>query len=375
TPFSTYVANTVSHELGHTFGLIDAYTSAGDGGAAMCIMGNCIPFDLMRAGSIVDPDLSFLPANTTLLQLALAVQPNDANLTGTVSQYRATFKLPGDTDGIKEIPPVQFESSIAALEREGRLFFSGETDEAGRVGTDGPGGVFADVDYVVHNLGSETLIINSVSLVDGSEGFSVVDTGLIGTPLEPGTTGTLRLRFDPQSSGSFSDILRIESNVDGGFVQEITVHGEGIPAAPTARIFVAKNNLGGVPLEAGVAESTSLAAITNQGAAPLVINSVRLASGQSAFTLIGLPDFGTGPVMLAFGESLTFGARFDPVSLGLDRAVIEVVTNDPSQPNLKLTAVGTGLDSVVYPQWGDDYFAVSTTINGNPIDSRVKSTS
>src|SRR5262249_8535459 len=81
TPFSTYVANTVSHELAHTFGLLDAYTSAGDGGAAMCISGNCIPFDLMRAGSIVDPDLSFLPANTTLLQLALGIQPNNANLT------------------------------------------------------------------------------------------------------------------------------------------------------------------------------------------------------------------------------------------------------------------------------------------------------
>jgi hypothetical protein len=52
--FAQYVANTVSHELGHTFGLVDSYFNGADGYAH-----SVAPLDVMRAGSPLDPFLTF----------------------------------------------------------------------------------------------------------------------------------------------------------------------------------------------------------------------------------------------------------------------------------------------------------------------------
>lgn len=43
--FAQFVANTVSHEIGHTFGLLDAYLSTGG------IVTDTSPYDIMQLGS------------------------------------------------------------------------------------------------------------------------------------------------------------------------------------------------------------------------------------------------------------------------------------------------------------------------------------
>src|SRR5262249_48954406 len=60
------------------------------------------------------------------------------------------------------------------------------------------------------------------------------------------------------------------------------------------------------------------------------------------------------------GESFTLGVTFTPDKLGLERALIQVTTNDPNQPVLHFTAVGTGLDDVVVPDWSNDFVAIET---------------
>ncbi len=44
--------------------------------------------------------------------------------------------------------------------------------------------------------------------------------------------------------------------------------------------------------------------------------------------------------------------------MGLDRAIVEVLTNDPDNPTFRFSLVGTGLDEVVYPEWRNDFAAI-----------------
>ena len=113
----------------------------------------------------------------------------------------------------------------------------------------------------------------------------------------------------------------------------------------------------------------TLAAIANEGAAPLRISDLRLIEGTAAFTLLGVPaNLASQAIELAQGESFDFGIRFDPDSVGLQRAIIEATTNDPTQPTIRFTAVGTGLSGIPYPQWGDDFVAIVTSeLPGSPI--------
>ena len=46
--------------------------------------------------------------------------------------------------------------------------------------------------------------------------------------------------------------------------------------------------------------------------------------------------------------------------------VVEVVTNDPTQPVLRLGAVGTGLAALPTVSWGQDYVGIQVTTPNNP---------
>jgi hypothetical protein len=93
----------------------------------------------------------------------------------------------------------------------------------------------------------------------------------------------------------------------------------------------------------------------------LEINSISLTAGADTFSLLGVPaDLANNPVMLDLGESFTFGAAFDPNRLGLLRATIDIATNDPDQPLVRVGAVGTGIDPLPYPHWGNDFVAIET---------------
>ncbi len=93
-----FIANTVSHEVGHTFGLNEAYRNNPGGGAT-----SVDPNDIMRAGANNDPNLSFDARNIALLQASLGLQPNgDLPITAALAMYQRDFNLPGSTVGIRD---------------------------------------------------------------------------------------------------------------------------------------------------------------------------------------------------------------------------------------------------------------------------------
>ena len=128
------------------------------------------------------------------------------------------------------------------------------------------------------------------------------------------------------------------------------------------------NNLGGVLIGNGSNEIAKLASITNRGAQSLHINKVELVEGETAFSLLGVPtNLASQPIVLPLGSAFQLGVRFDPEQLGLRRGLIEVTTNDPVQPIIRFSVVGTGIQQISNPQLENDSVAIDLPdLNGAP---------
>jgi hypothetical protein len=391
--FAGYVADTVAHEIAHSFGILDAYNDDNQfPGTAMCQpnfpgrpAGTCLPRDIMRGGSVNDPALKFEGANPTLLKASLGLDAGAKLKGGTVSiplknglrQYQQTFNLGTGGSSVGIVPdlreravvpfgqtgPTVATTPAITLSTDDQQFF-GAADAAavdfGAVAADGPGGAAGDVAFRVENDGSGPLRVSGVSFARGGQGFSVPEAATLrGTPLAPGEARTLTVHFDPSVAGVAHDTLIVQSDAEAMPTLTVPLTGDAFTKAPFARLdVVGNNNLGGVALDGDIGSTPEIFQITNAGQDPLQITSVVLPEGDGAFRLIGVPaELATHPLALAHGGSFTFGARFEPDHVGLARALIQVQTNDPAHPTLRLAVTGTGLDAVVKGKDGSKFNA------------------
>ncbi len=401
TSFADYVANTVSHEIAHTFGLQDAYTSlpvlpgpdgrlgtADDippGGTAMCNrFTNCTPFDIMRSGSSFDPDLTFLQQNLRQLQAAMGIHANASEeLRAAVQQYRDTINLPDDVNGVREHgdrfveigdsePAVESGPDIGVTRGDELLFGLSEhpPSDLGEAAVDGVGGAAAIVDYEVKNVGLAPLTVASVELLQGDQGISVSAASLVGLPIAAGDSASFSIHFDPESVGQFSDTVTLTSDAELAPTLEFTVRGTAFPGQPTASVSAVENpNVGGAVAGMETRSVAAFAEVSNQGLAPLQVEGITISAGGHDFSLAGIPqDLDQNPITLARGEVFTFGLDFHPSRIGLLNATIEVHSNDPLQPVVAFLAVGTGTEVVPVAEWGEDHVAIRTPeADGTPV--------
>ncbi|MEO8428335.1 MAG: choice-of-anchor D domain-containing protein, partial [Verrucomicrobiota bacterium] len=378
--FAAYVATSVSHEIGHTLGLLDAYTNDRKVGTALCrpSTGNCIPFDIMQTGQSSDPFLLFAPGNIGLLKAAvgvtgtrtgpLSVTRNEPLLLAELSQYRKTFNLGHSSTGIRENNPMDPPPTVPEISvfQEDNSFF-GEADEAleisGEIAADGSGGDFIDLPFTILNSGYGPLTLNAASFLAGTEGFAVLNaSAILGQPITAGRSVTLTVRFDPLAGGAASDTLQLTSDAASMPLLSIPITATAYASAPTAQVeLVGNNNLGGaVPGTAAIA-LPEIFRVTNAGQTALRITAISFVQGAGAFTLRGVPaNLASQPIQLAHGQSFTFGGSFQADQPGLRRALIEITTNDPQTPVVRVSFVGTGLNSPVQADWGDDFVAIES---------------
>ncbi|MCE9591901.1 MAG: Ig-like domain-containing protein [Planctomycetes bacterium] len=352
--FAQFMANTVSHELAHTFGVYDAYLN-GTGGATNVDP----PNDLMRAGNDFDGDLTFATFNLNILKAAQGIQDNgDTPLTADVTLYRNNFNLPGSATGIRDETSVL--APVLGVASGGADLLPGQTVELGEAVADGTGGALITRNVTLTNTGLADLTLGSAALTGGAAGFSITSASVAGTVLTPGQSATVTVRFDPTAIGAFGDTLRITSDSDGATTFDVPLHASSYAQAATAVAKIAaNNNLGGARAGQGTNQQTQVFTISNSGAQPLTLSAFTFAQGGEQFAFLGLPsDLSTNPITLARGQSFTFGLSFSPDATGLQRAAINVATNDAGQSVLHLGAVGTGLAGVVKADWGNDYVAV-----------------
>ncbi|MBI3415739.1 MAG: hypothetical protein HY043_10560, partial [Verrucomicrobia bacterium] len=389
--FAADIANTISHEIGHTFGLVDAYTDDRKIGTALCRPSdfNCTPFDIMQAGASTDPYLQFAPSNIGLLKAAVGVSSAasppfakyEVPLLGELRQYRKTFNLATSSTGIRENNPVDpppTEPEISVFQEDNSFF--GEADEAveivGEIAADGPGGDFLDVPFTILNSGYGPLTVSSFAFVAGTKGFTLLNAStILGQPITPGHLTNLIVRFDPSVGGTVSDTLQIASDAATVPLLSIPITATAFASGPTALVeLVGNNNFGGAIPGTAAITLPEIFRVSNEGQMLLQITGISFVQGAAAFTLTGLPaNLASQPIQLTHGQSFTFGGRFQPDQTGLRRALIEIKTNDPQTPVARVSFVGTGLGVPMEAQWGDDFVAIeSPDFPGTP-PLRVKS--
>jgi hypothetical protein len=342
----------IAHELGHQVGMV--HTNGFDGDLS--------PFSKTPAVDIMTQGLDYkgtteFDITDSAMRVALGMDWDSDQAQDAISYFRkyVAFGKGQDAvppDGDNGLSPFTPNAPVLnVLDSTGQVHTS---VDFGTVTVPGPAHT---LNLLLANIGDQPATLGTASIA-GTHQFAV--TGLTpGQVLAPGAQVPFTVTFTPVDFGNSTATLTVNSNgVDPHFMIPLTatVHSPN----PHLTVSSVDNNLGGVALAGGgSAQKADVATITNNGALNLNLTSIQLIEGDVSFTLTGLPaDLASNPIVLAPGQSYTFGITYTPSHAGLERARIQVTSNDPDQPVVLLGAVGTGLTDDVNPHWGNDYVAV-----------------
>jgi DNA-binding beta-propeller fold protein YncE len=187
------------------------------------------------------------------------------------------------------------------------------------------------------NAGTEPITLSGFTFAGDAAHFARV-TGAPGdcattNPLDAGESCTLRLRFDPSSTGAKAAAITVASNAAP---LSVALTGSGIQTEvssdPPSLTFGARD------IDEGA--GTQRATIANTGTEPVTLTGIALAGDSVHFTrLTGDPHDCAGAMPLDVGDTCTVRIRFDPSSTGLKSAALTVSSNAPA---LVVGLSGTG---------------------------------
>ena len=271
--------------------------------------GDCAPATVLPAGDACTVRLRFDPSTTGSKAATLTISSNapaiTVALTGSGSQTQLT----------------QTPTTLA--------FGSRDVDT----------GATPSQSATIANTGTEAIAFTELALNGDSTQFELL-TPAAGecTPtsvLQPGETCSVRVLFDPTSTGLKSSTLVVGSNappigvaLTGRGVQIELTHG------PAALAFGSRDvNTGASP--------DQTATIANTGGEPITITGLTLSGDDTQFVRVtgGGGDCSTANRLEA-DEVCTLRVRFDPASTGAKAAVITVTSNAPP---IAIALTGNGI--------------------------------
>lgn len=177
--------------------------------------------------------------------------------------------------------------------------------------------------------------------------FSLVDMPTTST-MEPRTSRTLTVAFDPFQEGQAQGTLRFHTNDPQAPVREVTLQGFGtwaeiytnpgvlefgqkVVSDPEHHVLTVEiSNWGTEPLQFTGAGFS----ITGPGGGPL-------PPGPPQFKLMDVPS--TAPIAALQQASRKVRIGFKPTSLGQKTANLRITTNDPNQPAKSVFLIGEGI--------------------------------
>ena len=382
TPFARMLGNVLTHESGHLLGMFHPADTTG-GIYANIVMSDALPEFI----STVRP---WGPVFQGAVEAALGLPVSAQDHVLAYNHFNAYTDFlvgsgglfSGIGDGLPLDAPILtvFDGAFVSGQPDPALV--GDRLDLGTALADGAGGQSSETQVFLVNSGDQPLTIASVGFDGSAGGFSIVGLGALPLVLpadDPGQPGAnaaaITVRFDPAAAGAASAVLRIESDTFGGDPILISLDALGVSSAGDLVVDVPNNNLGG--LELGAAPRTVVDAVTlrNTGASPLTVSQIAVAGGQGQLGVAGLPPgFGPGnPLVLAPGASFAFDLTFDASFTGLQRARLEITSDDPDAPVRSVGLVGTGLaDTGTALDYGNDYVSVETPfIPGAPVSRAI----
>lgn len=178
----------------------------------------------------------------------------------------------------------------------------------------------------IQNAGTALLIVSSVT-----SSQPVFTLGTIPTTVAPGSSASFPVSFTPTAVGPASGTITINSNALGVPTIRVSVTGVGIlqkiAVTPVSLTF------GQVPV--GTTSSSQNITVQNIGTVPL--NVTGATSTNSAFLINNNPV-----TTLAPGTSATLSVSFQPSVAGPANGMINIASNDPVNPTVRVSTNGSG---------------------------------
>jgi hypothetical protein len=209
----------------------------------------------------------------------------------------------------------------------------------GATEVDGPGGQNVVQPFQLLNFGSQDETIRSVRVLNSDGSFSTPP--VTATVLHPGESLDIPVTFDPLVSGPLTGTLVVDSSSEMLFGNRFDLTGTGQRTTAHLVNEFFGNNLGGVVVGQGLDRIEAGATLTNDGVQPVTITDVHMEPGAEAseFIVTGL----NLPITLQPGDSFTVPMDFRPGAAGLRHAMLDIVSDDPTNPLIRTAVVGTGL--------------------------------
>jgi subtilisin family serine protease len=198
-------------------------------------------------------------------------------------------------------------------------------------------GASSEQDITVFNSGTEDLIIGNIAQSNPAAApFSIVSDNCSGSTFAPGAACTLRVRFSPVTSGSFTDTFDIPSNDPDENPVTVSLSGTGIASNPD--ITVSSVSVGFGSIAVGSYSDRNIT-VQNDGTANLIIGNIAQSNPAAApFSIVS--DNCSGSTF-APGAACTLTVRFEPGTIGTFTDTFDIPSNDPDENPVTVSLNGT----------------------------------
>jgi photosystem II stability/assembly factor-like uncharacterized protein len=193
-----------------------------------------------------------------------------------------------------------------------------------------------ELNFTVSNRGEVDMNISSVAAI--GNGFLFAGGDL--SPLAPGDSRELTLRFAPQDTGKVYGLATVYSNAELG-VPFIDLEGRGVPQGTSALIHT-PDTLDFGTLQLGTYESRFVT-LNNRGTQPLLINRQEMRGGDSTMFMVTLES----TFFYAAGKTDSIQITFSPLRAGTFQSRLLVESNDIVEPFYYIVVRGSAVTPVI----------------------------
>jgi Abnormal spindle-like microcephaly-assoc'd, ASPM-SPD-2-Hydin len=185
--------------------------------------------------------------------------------------------------------------------------------------------------------GTSALTVNSLSIT--GTGYSVGPAALPAT-LTVGQSLTVQIAFSPQTAGSATGKLTINSNSTTGATSTVSLSGTGV-ATTTPTLSLSTTSLSFGSVTDGTSTNQTLT-LSSTGTAALTVSSVSAAG--TGFSIVG----GSFPVSLNPGASTTVTVQFAPTTTGTLTGQLAISSNSSTGSSVVVGLSGFGETAVTH---------------------------